>query len=368
MNQQQSPKGKTMFPLTSIWEKYFLKETAKVFALFLLGFYALYSLIDYSNHASSFKHYHFSFFDVIKFYGYEFVSRMPVLVPFAILIACVKTLTSLNTRNELVALMASGIRLKRLLLPLIAFGLLFTALMYFNAEVLQPMALKYNTQLDHSRAKAKQKKYRSAQSLILDDRTVLVYQNYDPDTKTFFDAYWIRSINDIYRIRTLDPHTNPPKGKGVEHLQRNNQEQLVLTESLAEKPFPEMVFAGDKWLDNTVVQDIHSLSSLKDVLPEHDLPLSEKEAQLVTSFHYKMALPWLCLLAVIAPAPLCLRFSRSLPVFFIYALSLFGLVAFYLVMEASVVLGERQVLSPAMAIWLPFALFFSFFGYRYYRV
>lgn len=357
-----------MPPLTSIWERYFLKETLKVFALFLLGFYALYSLIDYSNHASSFKHYHFTFFDVLKYYGYEFVSRMQVLVPFAILIAVVKTLCSLNTNNELVALMASGLKLKRLLLPFIAFGLFFTSLMYFNAEVLQPMALKYNTKLDHSRAKAKQKKNRSAQSLVLEDRSTLVYQSYDPDTKEFYDAYWIRSINDIYRIRSLNPHVTPPLGKDVEHLQRNNEEQLVMTESLKEKSFSDMIFKGEKLLENTVVTDVHSISSLKDNLPEHDLPLSEKEAQLVTSFHYKMALPWLCLLAVIAPAPLCLRFSRSLPVFFIYALSVFGLVAFYLVMEASVVLGERQMTAPAVAIWLPFAAFFSFFGWRFFRL
>lgn len=357
-----------MLPLTSIWERYFLRETAKVFILFLVGFYSLYALIDYSNHASSFKHYHFSLLDLAKYYGFEFVSRMHVLVPFAILIACVKTLCTLNVNNELVALMASGIRLKRLLVPFIAFGLLFTALMYFNAEVLQPMALKYNTKLDHSRAKAKQKQNRSAQSILLEDGTTLVYQNYDADSGIFFDAFWVRSFDDIYRMRTLSPLASPPLAKDVEHLQRMANGQVVLTDSQPEQRFPEMTFNGDKLLENVAQTEAHSLSSLKEKLPEHGSALSEKEAQLVTSFHYKMALPWLCLLAVIAPAPLCLRFSRSLPVFFIYALSVFGLVAFYLVMEASVVLGERQMTSPAIAIWVPFATFFSFFSWRFLRL
>lgn len=354
-------------PLSTIWERYFLKELFKVFALFLFGFYTLYVLIDYSNHAASFKHYNFHFIDVAKYYGYEFVTRMPILVPFAIVIACVKVLCGLNTNNELVALMASGIKLKRILLPFIVFGLLFTGLMYFNAEVLQPMAQKYNTKLDHSRAKAKQKKTRSAQSVRLEDRTALVYQSYDSDQEIFTDAFWIKSFEEIYRIRTLYPTATPPLGKEVEHLQRDAEGNLVLAESQAEMQFPDMVFNQEKLLESVSSGEAHSLSSLNEIIPEHNAPLSEKEAQLVTSFHYKLALPWLCLLAIIAPAPLCIRFTRSLPVFLIYALSIFGLVAFYLVMESAVVLGERQMFSPAVAIWTPFTLFFSFFSWRYFK-
>ena len=189
--------------LTTIWERYFLRETAKTFLFFLVSFYGLYAFIDYSTHAASFKHYHFSIWDILKFYAFEFIAQMDVLVPFSLLIACVKTLCSLNAYNELVALMASGITLKRLLLPFVAFGLSLTALTYFNMEVLQPMVVKYNTQLDHSRAKAKQKKYQLVQQVVLEDGSSLIFQKYDSATQAFFDAYWVRSIDDIYRIRHL---------------------------------------------------------------------------------------------------------------------------------------------------------------------
>lgn len=358
---------KTMF-LTSIWERYFLRETAKVFTFFLLGFYGLYVMMDYSNHAASFKHYHFSILDIIKFYAFEFVTRMDVLVPFALLIACIKTLCSLNTHNELVALMASGIKLKRLLLPFVVFGLALTALIYLNTEVLQPMALKYNTKLDHSRAKAKQKKHLSIRQLVLEDNTPLIFQEYDTAAKEFFDAYWVRSIDDLYRIQQLSPYTEVPTGKFVDHLQRNAEGLLVLTESFPEKTFPDMHFNKQQLLDSVTLPDAQSLSDLKEKLPSHGNELSEKEAQLLTTYYYKLALPWLCLLAVLAPTPFCIRFSRTLPVFFIYALSIFGLVAFYLVMDATVVLGERQMFNPALAIWVPFASFFAFFGWRFLRL
>lgn len=354
--------------LTTIWERYFLRETAKIFIFFLLGFYGLYVLIDYSTHAASFKHYHFSFLDIVKFYSFEFVTRMDVLIPFAFLIACVKTLCSLNTHNELVALMASGIKLKRLLFPFIAFSLSLTALIYFNAEVLQPMALKYNTKLDHARAKAKQKKHLSIQQIILEDNSSFIFREYDSEIKEFFDAYWVRSIDDIYRIAHLSPYTQEPTGNSVDHLQRNSDGFLVVTESSPKKTFPDMHFNKAQLLKNVTLPEALSLSELMAKFPSHGNELSEKEAYLMTTFYKKLAIPWLCLLAVLASAPFCLHFSRTLPVFFIYALSIFGLVAFYLVMEATVVLGERQMINPAFAIGIPFACFFAFFGWRFHRL
>jgi len=354
--------------LTTTWEKYFLKETLKIFVFFLLGFYSLYVLIDYSTHAASFKHYHFSVLDIIKFYAFEFVTRIDVLVPFALLIACIKTLCSLNVHNELVALMASGIRLRRLLLPFLTLGLIFTALIYLNFEILQPMAYKYNTQLDHSRAKAKQKKHVSIQQLTLEDGSSIIYRSYEADTGNFFDVFWIRSADDIYRIRHLFPHHSSPLGKGIDHFERNLEGLLVLSESFNEKTFPGMRFNKDKLLESVTLPEAQSLSEIQSKLPQNRENLSEKESSLLTTYYRKLAMPWLCLLAVLAPAPFCIRFSRTLPVFFIYALSIFGLVTFYLVMDAAVVLGERQMVHPAKAVWIPFGAFFAFFGYRFARL
>lgn len=356
--------------LTTIWERYFLKEIIKIFSFFLFGFYGLYVLVDYSNHSHSFQNYHFTFIDIAIFYAYEFVTRMNVLVPFAVLIACIKTLCTLNTRNELVALMASGIRLKRILLPFVVFGFMCTAIVYFNTEVLQPQTVLYRKHFDQSRAQAKQKKHERlfVQQLALEDGSSVVFQSYDNANERFLDAYWIRSIDDIYRIHYLFPYTTVPTGQGIEHLQRNPQMELVITEFETEKSFPEMVFNKKTLLDTVTPPSGQSLSTLKEKLPLNTEQLSDKEAELLTTYYYKLALPWLCLLAVIAPAPFCVRFSRTLPVFFIYALGLFGLFAIYVIMDSAAVLAERQVIPPAIAIWGPFGVFFGIFGWRFLRL
>lgn len=351
----------------TIWERYFLRQIAKTFALFLFGFYGLYVLIDYSNHAASFKHYHFGFVDILRFYTFEFAKQMGILIPFAILISCVRTLCALNVHNELIALMASGVRIKRILLPFALFGLFFTFFVYFNTEILQPMAWKHNTQLDHSRAKAKQKKHVPIQQLTLADHTSLIFQDYFPGLQEFFDVYWVHSIDDIYRMRRLSFSPSGLTGYSVEHLQRDAEGLLIPKEFFEEKDFSDLHFDKEALGDSLTSPESFSLSTLREKLPESD-DLNEKEARLLTAYYYKMALPWFCLLAILAPAPFCIRFSRTLPVFFIYALSILGLVFFYLVMNAAVVLGERQVVAPAIAIWAPFISFFLFFTCRFLKL
>lgn len=355
--------------LTKIWERYFLLQIVKVFSLFLLCFYGLYVLIDYSNHAHSFQNYKFTFLNIVNFYAHEFVLHADALIPFAILIACIKTLSSANVHNELVALMMSGITLKRILLPFVAFGLFFTFLIYINTEVLQPNALKHRKTLDQTRSLAKQKKknYTAVQNLTLEDGSSLVFQKFDETAQQFYDAYWIRNIDDIYRIHYLSPYLTIPEGQEVEHLQRTPLGALAISETFSYKEFPEMTFNKNKLLEVAAPASGQTLSSLKERLPSKNKILNEKEAILVTTFYYKLAIPWLCLLAVLIPVPMCTRFSRQQPLFFTYAIGLFALFSFYLVLDAATVLAEQQVLSPAIAIWVPFALFFGFFGIRFVR-
>lgn len=108
-----------------------------------------------------------------------------------------------------------------------------------------------------------------------------------------------------------------------------------------------------------------SLTELWHKLPDNQEEMSEKDAQTLSAFYYKLVMPWLCLLAIIGPAPSCTRCTRQLPIFLIYACSLFGLIAFYLVMDSALVVGERLLLQPAPAIGLPFALFSAILGWRY---
>lgn len=358
--------------ITKTWERYFVKQTLKTFFLFIFCFYSLFVLIDYATHLN---HFHSSRSDfqwktVVLYYLFDFVKHLEILIPFAILIATVKTITNLNLHNELVALLASGIKLKRLLRPFLLLGLFFTSFLYLTTEILLPKSLKELKSFSEAKAIAKSKNLgkKPILHLNLEDGSTLIFQDYHSKDQHFSDSYWVRSIDEIYRIKFLYPQKSEPEGHFVDHFTRDKLGQLVVHASYPAKTFPEMHFNKQTLFESITSAEEQSYSDLSTKIPSLTDIKSEKQAQLVTSFYYKLAMPWLCFLAVIAPIPFCVRFTRHLPIFMIYAWSIFGLVAFYIVMNSSLVLGERQVMPPHFAIWIPFLLFFVIFGFRYLRL
>lgn len=358
---------------TKIWERYFVKEVLKTLFFFLICFYGLYAFIDTANHSRSFQDTqgHFYWKAFCLYYGCEFINRSEILIPFALLLGTIRTLCKLNTNNELIAMMTSGVKLSRLLRPFLLLGLLFTALMYLNLEYALPAAFREMKYLENAHGKEKKHKKHhssafSAEHVILEDHSTLLFQNYDPVKELIFDAYWVRSIDDIYKIKYL--HINPSVAYFVDHLERNDQDELVIVDSETVMELPELKFDPKSIADTFLQPENLSLTQLWEQLPENREAHSEKEARLVAAFHRKLALPWLCLLAVIACAPICIGFSRQFPVFLVYAGSLFGLIAIYIVIDAAHVLGRRQFMDPLYALWTPFVLFFLIFGWRYVRI
>jgi lipopolysaccharide export system permease protein len=108
------------------------------------------------------------------------------------------------------------------------------------------------------------------------------------------------------------------------------------------------------------------MSDLRLKLPSRNAPLSEKEAKIQAQFFRKLLLPWLALLAVIGAAPFCVKVTRELNVYFIYAVSIFGLVFIYFLMNGATTLADRQVMDPYIALIVPFAIISSILTARYY--
>lgn len=347
--------------ILKIWERYFLRETIKVFILVLCTFYGLYILIDYTSHFSNRQNHHspIQWSEFFQHYFYGFILHFDVLIPFAIMIASIQRLCQLSVNNELIPLLASGIKLKRLLRPFVFFGLFATVLTYLNMEYLLPQALSQtrHTHDVHTAIKNKKNHHLFVQHILLKDQSTLLFQDYDHIHKLFFDAYWIKSFDDIYRIKFLKNSSDIATGHHVDHLTRNEKGKMVKKASYEEKQFPHLKFNQKVLVDTITPPKELPISVLwKKSPPSHQNIFSEKESAIAATLYQKLATPWLCLLAVIIPAPFCVRFTRNLPVFLIYAFSIFILVASYLILESSLILGSRQVISPLWAVGTPFAL------------
>jgi lipopolysaccharide export system permease protein len=347
--------------MTKIWQRYFLKETLKTFLLIIFCFYGLYILIDFASHSS--QHYHHSSMDwseFIRHYANEWVQRMDVLVPFALMIASVRTLCDLNIHNELVALRSSGVPIKTLLRPFVLIGLFFTLFMYLNTQWLLPEALANNRRLQDEKTLQKNEKNNKffVQHIGLKDQSTLLFQHYDSEQKRFFDAYWIHGFDEIWRFQYLYPYQSPPLGMKVDLFKRAPNGSIYKEASYDSLEFTDMRFNKKTLLDTLTPPNELSLTTLWKKLPPLTTSLTEKQAETASTFFHKLAIPWLCMLAILAPAPFCVRYNRTQPIFYIYALSLFALVTSYLVFNAAHLLGSRQAVSPILALGVPFSLCF----------
>lgn len=355
-----------------IWQRYILKEVLKIFFLFLFSFFFLYALIEYSMHVQEIiKNNKISWISLSLYYGMLFSKRCDLLLPLSLLISSVKVLTSLNKRNELLALQAAGIPLHRLTRPFFFVGLICVGLSYANFEILAPKSLNYIDHFEQKQFKKKSKKKEfkpSVFALPLEDGSRLLYQTYDPEEKTFFDLFWVQTPDRILHMKTLEITEPHPIGTFVDILQRNEKGQLEKKFSFESQIFNTLSFNFNLQDHFEMSMENHSITELTRMTLQKTPLFLENRWLVHTYLYFKLFMPWLPVLVLIGVVPFCVIFSRTYPSFLIFSLTIFGYIAFFTLMDGCVVLGEMRVIPPFWAIFtLPIAFFFIF-GPRFIKL
>ncbi|HSX03480.1 MAG TPA: LptF/LptG family permease [Rhabdochlamydiaceae bacterium] len=353
-----------------IWQRYFLREFFKIFFLFLFCFYFLYIAIDYCLHIQDFvQHAELQFSKICAYYLFQFVKRADLLIPLALLISTIKVLCSFNNCLELLAFQIGGIELKKFLRPLLVVAFISSLLNLTLEEFVLPHSLNaidrfYDAHLRHSYSKRKEPLH----ILHLNDHSKLVYQYYDAAKQAFFDVIWIKNSNDIWRMKYLSADPQNPLGQYVDHLERNNDGFFEKKESSKEYFLKDLKWQRDLPRKGFVPFENRSLLELSKQLFGSQHLSRYETAEIQTQLFFKIAMPFLCLLVVIAVCPSCIKYSRNNSPFFLYSIALFSFISFYAFMDAAVILGENRTFSPLWTIFSPFFAAFSFFGYRFVRI
>lgn len=356
--------------LSKIWERYILREFLKVFVLFLLGFYFLYSIIDYSTHISEFSSgKNLPIFKIFQYYIFQFIKRTDILIPLALLLGAIKVLCQLHIHRELVAFQSAGISQKKLLRPLFLMGTICSLGCLAINEFAIPHSLNfidkfYDAHLSRSQNKNRKELFRV---IHLPDHSRLVYQSFDPEKDAFFDVVWIRNSDDLWRMKYLKADPDDLQGQWVDHLVRNETTECIeKVESYPHYIFTELQWSKEIPRKGFIPYENHSIHDLFSLL-KRPLASSYEKQEILTQFLFKLAMPSTCLLVLLAVIPPCIGYRRDLSPFFIYAFSLFGFIAFFTFMDAAVILSENEIASAYLAILSPFAVLFSFFGWRFAR-
>ncbi|MCK9588771.1 MAG: LptF/LptG family permease [Terrimicrobiaceae bacterium] len=350
----------------TILDRYILKKFATPFVYCFLGFIGIWFIFDLSDNLQDFIQGHAGFDILMEYYGSQIPQLVVVCLPIGLLLGLLYSLTAMSRSNEIISMLGAGLSVTRILVPLIAVGVVLSAVTtFFNYEG-APHAAATKKQMVRD-IKRGEKRTEAVFGHLFRNREEL---------RTWF----MRRIN-IQRGKIGD----------IQILQQNEKGDILQQWYAREANYqPEMrrwVLSNARYVEMDPDGDI-TKSELKDTLvidgwnetpwrilssvmnPEY-LAVSElqdyltynsdfPEKRLVayrTHLYYRWALPWFCLVVVFLAAPMGIVYSRrGILGGVAVAIALF----FSLVFTSSlfVALGKGQRVSPFIAAWGPVIFFF----------
>lgn len=349
-----------------IWRRYFFSEILKFFFFFLFAFFLLYSIIEYSTHMNDFfKEKEWQPQEVILYYANQLLKRLDFLLPLALLLSTIKVLTALQLKNEWLVLQAAGLSKKQLLKPFwqVAFGCM--ALVFLNYHIFLPTALRhideFRSEHFHSSHLAKRKEL--IHLIPLQDQTKLLYQSQEEGR--LFDVLWIKSLSEMWHMKYLNNDPLQPVAEFADHIVRNSAGLLEKKESYTKVQLQELKWHPRRARLGLIPWEQRSLTELYQ-LRSHPHTSAYEIPKITTTLTFRLAIPWISPLLVMALIPFCLQKRDHF--FLLYALSIFGLFAIYMFLDAFSILSEHGLLSPLISIGTPLVLLGGMFGWRYAKL
>jgi lipopolysaccharide export system permease protein len=348
--------------MLKIWEKYLLQSIIRVIFLFIICFYLLYIAVDYSLNIKMFEG--ASIMQIATYYSYHFFKRMPIILPFALLLSTIKTLCFCNVNNELLVLNIAGISKKKLMKPFCIIACLSMLFIYANYQFMQPYILRCMDNLYLDKYVQRDSEIR-LHSFQLQDNSTIIYQKYNSVHNFFFDVFWIRSNDEIIHMKYLYPTDEGARGLFVDRLIRIDT-KFTKTDSYEETNFVDIPMAAMLNLPVNIAPEHKSISQLyRDIQNRY---YYKNYNSIATWFWYKMFVPWICILAAIGPASYCLRIDRNVSVFALYSIGLLLTVTLFTIVNAMKIFAENGICSPFFALLVPMVSFFAFFSWKSLKI
>ncbi len=135
--------------------RYLLAQFVKYFITLNVGFAALYLLIDFFEKFDEFAEAGKSMTMVVKFFMLNIPFVVDQLSPVLILLSGVITLGIMNNNNELLALKASGIPLRKIINPILTGSLVATAIFILAAQFLLPKTISTTNDIWYEQVRGK---------------------------------------------------------------------------------------------------------------------------------------------------------------------------------------------------------------------
>jgi lipopolysaccharide export system permease protein len=357
-------------------DRYLFRELLTPLAYCLGGFLIFYITFSLFTGLPDLQEHKLHLRDVLEYSAAQTPGFLVLVLPVALLLALLYTLTQHARHNEITAMRAAGISLWRICLPYFGVGLLATGAQFALNEVVVPRsaawALHIRTRYVQT-AEDLREQTAARHFGMINERAHRHWfcTQYDAAAAEMFGPTVVWSLPDgslrtLYAARAV--HTN---GVWVffevkEYAQADPDVpvtvRLLQTNVLAMPEFEETprqvrgeIKMGNQETFNPHSEDI-SLREILDYLREHPGLPKAQAGELLTRFHNRLAAPWTCLVVVLIAIPFGAGSGRR-NLFFGVAGSIFIVAGYLVTQQVSLAVGSHGHLPAWLAAWLPNLLF-----------
>lgn len=357
-------------------DRYLLRELLVPLGYCLSGFLVFWVTSDLIAELDDFQRFQMLPRDIAGYYLVKTPELLVTVLPVALLLALLYTLTNLARHQELTAMRAAGLGLWRLCLPYLAVGLVFGVTLFVLNEVWVPDANAAANLILRRRLPP------SAGELGPEWQPNLVFHN-DADKRLwqigaynrvtgemlsvnlewrfpdgthrrlaaergdYVDGVWV--FEDVKEL-LYTPESRLPAFRGM----TNRLELAELTET------PERINSEIKFTELSNVKAAKgarlSLREILDYQRLHPRLNPRDRAKLETQFHGRVAEPWKCVVVVLIAIPFGAPSGRR-NIFVGVASSIFIAFTYFFIAGFMLALGTGGYVAPWVAAWLPNALF-----------
>jgi lipopolysaccharide export system permease protein len=357
-------------------DRYLFRELLIPLSYCLSGFLLFWVSADLISNLDRFQEDRMRVADVIAFYVFKTPEFLSVVMPVALLLALLYSITNHARHHELTAMRAAGMSLWRICLPYLAIGLLLSVFVYL-------LGVRW---LEESVERAEQIRLRRVAQVNEDGGRIwehnVNFRNDREDRVWHIRAFHRKSgdLRDIWVDWRLPDGARAQmlaeRGERIHQIWRFHNVRLFVPqhpgdpaprqqvmEALAMPEFSETVNQIRSQIKISQLSRVTAARRVRLTVDEirdykHLQPnlRPETQAMLDTQLHAALAAPWTCLVVVLIAIPFGAPSGRR-NVFVGVSGSIFVCFLYYLCQRLGLALGTAGYMAPVLAAWLPNGLF-----------
>lgn len=337
------------------------REFFKVFAVSLLLFSFIIVMVDVFMNLMNYLNYNVPFKTVFQIAFYYFPKCINLSVPIALLFSVSFTLGSMYSKNELIAIFSSGIRLVWFVFPLLIVGFVFSVFSFLFQEYVVIDSFRKKTDIQN--VALRRDTYESSSIVTVYDRVqgVIYYaDSYKDNTQILYNpsAFFVKDGEVYFRIDAQLARW--------EDDERWVFEQVKLFKKQEDNSYlEEFTYRFSNKLLTIRPRAFRELTSEIDELKTADAWVqinAVKEAgrvdyrKLLTEFYKRFSMAFTPFIVVFLSSAIGGKFKNNILLYSLI-ISLVIVVVYYVFQMITTVLGSGGVVSPFIAAFLPLILF-----------